>query len=58
MTINQVRKLAMKRKDLHDLLPKPDRKPTYLVLEVFKDLSFLRKQGMVDTGKNDIGFDN
>jgi len=58
MTINQVKKLAMKRKDLHDLLLKPDKKPTYLVLEVFKDLSFLTKQGMVDTGKNDIGFDN
>ena len=51
MTTNQVKKLAIKRKDLHDLLPKPDRKPTYLVLEVFKDTSFLRKQGeetMVD----------
>ena len=52
MTINQVKKLAMKRKDLHDLLPKPDKKPTYLVLEVFKDLSFLTKQG--DDGAVDM----
>jgi len=51
MTMERVRKLATKRQEKSAPLQEPGKKDTYLVLEVFKDTTFLTRQAQAQEQK-------